>query len=78
MSVLDLLGREVVGFRQRCATLEAAVKTIEMDRKLRAAGHSEGDIRRLRESLAVQAAGAGLVVAAAAEKASRDAPNWQL
>ncbi len=75
--ILDVVGREVVGFRHRCATLalgtlKAAVKTIEMDRKLRAAGHSEEDIRRLREALAVQAAGAGLVVGAAAEKAGRD------
>lgn len=63
--MLELLGREVVGFRHRCATLalgtlKAAVKTIEMDRKLRAAGHSEEDIARLRDALATRAAGAGL------------------
>jgi nitrogen fixation NifU-like protein len=44
--MIDLLGAQVVGSRHRCATLalgtlKAAVKAIEMDRKLRAAGHSE-------------------------------------
>ena len=75
--MIDLLGRDVVGFRHRCATLalgtlKAAVKTVEMDRKLRAAGHSEEDIRRLREAAAERAAGAGLVVGAEAEAASAD------
>ncbi len=75
--MIDLLGRDVVGFRHRCATLalgtlKAAVKTVEMDRKLRAAGHSDEDIRRLREAAAERAAGAGLVVGAAAEAASAD------
>jgi nitrogen fixation NifU-like protein len=75
--IIDLLGRDVVGFRHRCATLalgtlKAAVKTIEMDRKLRAAGHSEEDIRRLREAAAERAAGAGLVVGAEAGAASAD------
>ncbi len=75
--MIDLLGRDVVGFRHRCATLalgtlKAAVKTIEMDRKLRAAGHSEEDIRRLREAAAKRVAGAGLVVGAEAEAASGD------
>ncbi len=54
--MLELLGREVVGSRYTCATLalgtlKNAVKTIEMNRKLRAAGHSDADIRRLREAL---------------------------
>lgn len=54
--MLELLGREVVGFRHTCATLalgtlKAAVKTIEMDRRLKASGHSTEDIRRLREAL---------------------------
>ena len=52
--MIDLLGREVVGSRYRCATLalgtlKAAVRTIEMDRKLRAAGYSEQQIRDLRD-----------------------------
>lgn len=55
--MLELLGPEVVGSRYTCATLalgtlKTAVKTIEMDRRLRAAGHSDEDIRRLREALA--------------------------
>ena len=55
--MLSLLGREVVGSRYTCATLalgtlKTAVKTIEMDRRLKAAGHSTEDIRRLREALA--------------------------
>jgi len=54
--MLSLLGREVVGSRYNCATLalgtlKTAVKRIEMDRKLRAAGHSDEDIQRLREAL---------------------------
>lgn len=73
--MIDQLGREVVGFRHRCATLalgtlKAAVKTIEMDGKLRAAGHSEDEIRRLRQELAARAAGAGLVVGEDAEGAA--------
>jgi hypothetical protein len=43
-----------------------------MDRKLRAAGHSEDDIRRLRRELAKRAAGEGLVVGAGAERAARE------
>ena len=51
--MIDLLGRDIVGSRPRCATLalgtlKAAVKRIEMDRKLRAAGHSDEDIAKLR------------------------------
>jgi nitrogen fixation NifU-like protein len=54
--MLSLLGRDVVGSRYTCATLalgtlKMAVKTIEMDRLLRASGHSDEDIRRLRETL---------------------------
>jgi nitrogen fixation NifU-like protein len=77
--MLDLLGREVVGSRHRCAslalgTLKAAVQTLEMDRKLRAAGHSDEDIRRLRRQVARQVAGDGLVVGDGAEAAARGAP----
>ena len=51
--MIDLLGRDIVGSRPRCATLalgtlKAAVKRIEMDRKLRAAGHSDEEIAKLR------------------------------
>jgi nitrogen fixation NifU-like protein len=77
--MLDLLGREVVGFRHRCAslalgTLKVAVQTLEMDRKLRAAGYSDEDIQRLRQRIAAQAAREGLVVGDGAEAAARSAP----
>jgi nitrogen fixation NifU-like protein len=54
--MLDMLGREVVGFRHRCATLalgtlKKAIKAIEMDRKLRAAGYSDEEIREMREAV---------------------------
>lgn len=75
--MLDLLGTEVVGFRHRCATLalgtlKAAVKALEMDRKLRAAGHSEEEIRELRDAAAKRAAGAGHVVGAGAAATGAD------
>jgi nitrogen fixation NifU-like protein len=65
-TMIDMLGRDVVGSRPRCATLalgtlKAAVKRIEMDRRLRAAGRTDEDIRRMRELIAAQAAGSGLV-----------------
>lgn len=75
--MIDLLGRDVVGSRPRCATLalgtlKAAVKAIEMDRKLRAAGHSDEEIRRLREAVAAKAAGDGLVFGNAAANVTPD------
>lgn len=78
-SMIDLLGRDVVGSRPRCATLalgtlKAAVKRIEMDRRLRAAGRTDEEIRRMREMLAAQAAGSGLVFGeGAVEKAKASA-----
>jgi len=76
--MLDRLGREVVGFRHRCATLalatlKAAVRVIEMDEKLRGAGYSDEEIRELRDAAAQRVAGAGLVVGTGAHAASRDA-----
>jgi nitrogen fixation NifU-like protein len=73
--MIDLLGRDIVGSRPRCATLalgtlKAAVKRIEMDRKLRAAGRTEEEIQALREAIAAQAAGTGLVFGDDAEKAA--------
>jgi len=69
--MMDLLGRDVVDARPGCATLalgtlKAAVKTIEMDRRLRAAGKSEAEIRRLREEVAAKAGGRDLVFGEAA------------
>lgn len=74
--MIDLLGRDVVGSRPRCATLalgtlKAAVKRIEMDRKLRAAGRSEEEIRSMRRALEGQAAGNGLVFGKGAEDAAK-------
>ena len=51
--MMELLGRDLVSSRPRCATLalgtlKAAVRRADMDRKLRAAGKSEDEIRTLR------------------------------
>jgi nitrogen fixation NifU-like protein len=75
--MLDLLGRDVVGFRHRCATLalgtlQGAIKALQTDRKLRAAGYTDEEIRQLRDEVASQAAGAGLVVGSGAEAASQE------
>lgn len=55
--MIDALGADVVGSRLSCATLalgatKAAVRRLETDRRLRAAGKSDDEIRRLREALA--------------------------
>jgi nitrogen fixation NifU-like protein len=51
--MIDLLGRDIAESRPGCAllalgTLKGAVKTVEMNRKLKAAGHTEEQIRELR------------------------------
>ena len=51
--MIDLLGRDLVSSRPRCATLalgtlKAAVRRLSMDRRLRAAGRTEAEIRALR------------------------------
>lgn len=84
-AMIDLLGKDIVGSRPRCATLalgtlKAAVRRIEMDRRLRAAGRSDAEIREMREAIAAQAAGRGLVfgegaLAAAKEGAPEHAPD---
>ncbi len=73
--MIRVLGEDVVGSRPRCATLalgtlKAAVKRIDMDRKLRAAGRTEEEIRAMRAALATQAGG-GLVFGAEAEEEAR-------
>lgn len=78
--MIAVLGEDVVGSRPRCATLalgtlKAAVKRIDMDRKLRAAGRSDEEIRELREALAGQAAGTGLVFGDGAEREAKRAPG---
>jgi nitrogen fixation NifU-like protein len=50
---LEHVGRQVVGFRERCAAvgfdaLRRAVRALETERKLVAAGYSPADARRLR------------------------------
>jgi nitrogen fixation NifU-like protein len=75
--MINLLGEDIVGSRPRCATLalgtlKAAVRRIDMDRRLRAAGRSDEEIRQLREAIAAQAAGSGLVFGEAAEAAARE------
>jgi hypothetical protein len=61
--------------RPRCATLalgtlKAAVKALEMNRKLRAAGKSDVEIAELRRAVAAAAEGAGIVVGEGAEAAA--------
>ena len=51
--MIDLLGRGIAETRPACAllalgTLKAAVKTVEMNRKLKAAGHTDAQIQKLR------------------------------
>lgn len=76
-AMIDLLGRDVVGSRPRCATLalgtlKAAVRRIQMDRRLRAAGRTDEEIRQMRDLLAAQAAGSGLVFGEGALAAAKD------
>lgn len=53
---MDSLGRDIAESRPGCAllalgTLKRAVQTLEMNRKLKAAGHSDAQIEQLRRSL---------------------------
>ena len=55
--MLDLIGRDLVMSRPTCATLalgtlKAAVKTVEMNRKLKQAGRTEMEIQELRREIA--------------------------
>ena len=64
--MLDLLGRDITASRPACATLglgtlKAAVKTVEMNRKLRAAGHTDEEIHELRRAIAAERDPMGLV-----------------
>ena len=73
--MMELLGRDLVSSRPRCATLalgtlKAAVRRAEMDGKLRAAGKSEEQIRALRG----ESAEGGLVFGeTAASRVNREA-----
>ncbi len=74
--MIELLGEDVVGSRPRCATLalgtlKAAVKRVDTDRKLRAAGRSDEEIAQMRAAIAEQASG-GLVFGADAVKRAHE------
>jgi hypothetical protein len=66
----------VADARPRCATLalgtlKAAVKAVEMNRKLKAAGKSDAEIAELRRAISGVAQGTGLVLGEEAEAAAR-------
>lgn len=76
-SMIEVLGRDIVGSRPRCATLalgtlKAAVRRLEMDRRLREAGRTEEEIAAMRAALEQQAAGSGLVFGEAAKDVDAD------
>lgn len=73
--MMDLVGRDVADARPRCATLalgtlKAAVKAVEMNRKLKAAGKSDAEIAELRRAISGVADGTGLVIGAGAATAA--------
>ena len=73
--IVDLLGRDIAEARPGCAllalgTLKGAVKTVEMNRKLRAAGHTDEQIRELRRAIAEEGKATGVVVGEGAEDAA--------
>ena len=73
--MMDLLGRDLVSSRPRCATLalgtlKAAVRRLAMDRRLRAAGRSDAEIRELRGEAPAPAEDAGLVFGEQAAQAA--------
>jgi len=64
-AMMDLVGRDVASARPRCAalalsTLKTAVKVLQMNRKLKMAGHSAAEIAALRRAIAAAATGTGL------------------
>jgi nitrogen fixation NifU-like protein len=74
-AMIELLGRDIAEARPACAllalgTLKGAVKTVEMNRKLRLAGHTDEQIRELRRAIAEQGQATGVVVGEGAEKAA--------
>jgi nitrogen fixation NifU-like protein len=73
--MIDLLGRDIAESRPGCAllalgTLKGAVKTVEMNRKLREAGHTDEQIKQLRRAIAEQGKETGVVVGEGAEEAA--------
>jgi len=76
--MMDLLGRDLVSSRPRCATLalgtlKAAVRRLAMDRRLRAAGKTDAEIRALRGEAEPGTEDAGLVFGEKAAGAATDA-----
>ena len=72
--MMELLGRDIVSSRPRCATLalgtlKAAVRRLSMDRQLKAAGRSDAEVRALRAETDPAPAEGGLVFGEAATKA---------
>ena len=72
---IDLLGRDIAEARPQCAllalgTLKGAVKTVEMNRMLKEAGHSDDAIKALRRAIAEQGNATGVVVGEGAEQAA--------
>ena len=70
--MIDQLGRDVVGFRERCATLalgtlKMAARSIQSHRRLRAAGHTDEQIQEMQRALLNARSEAGLVYGSAAE-----------
>ncbi len=73
--MMDLLGRDIVSSRPQCATLalgtlKAAVKRLELDRRLKAAGRTDAEVRALRGETE-PAAERGLVFGELARKGAR-------
>lgn len=71
--MIDMLGRDVVGFRERCATLalgtlKMAAKRIQVHRRLRDAGRSEQEIHDLERALMEARSEPGLVFGQAAQE----------
>ncbi|MGH7630612.1 MAG: iron-sulfur cluster assembly scaffold protein [Gemmatimonadales bacterium] len=71
--MIEQLGRDVVGFRERCATLalgtlKMAARSIQSYRRLRAAGHTDEQIREMQRALINARSEAGLVYGKEAEE----------
>jgi nitrogen fixation protein NifU and related proteins len=74
--MMDLLGRDLVSARPRCATLalgtlKAAVKAAQTNRALKRAGHTDAEIQQLRRGIAAEAERTGLVLGDGADETGR-------
>jgi nitrogen fixation NifU-like protein len=71
--MIEMLGKDVVGFRERCATLalgtlKQAARSIQTYRGLRAAGRTDEEIRALQAAVINARAEQGLVFGREAEE----------